>query len=93
MSYVASLPRQATATGIGGHVGRTACENSPKSITGDFDLVDLSLVLDSILLIGVLDKAAQACKCITIRNSRIVGELDAILLVWISGLSEGWDIS
>ncbi|EXA29805.1 hypothetical protein FOPG_17830 [Fusarium oxysporum f. sp. conglutinans race 2 54008] len=42
---------------------------------------------------GGLDEADRAYKCITVQDSRIVGELDAIMLVWISGLSDGWDVS
>ncbi|CZR37689.1 uncharacterized protein FPRO_07120 [Fusarium proliferatum ET1] len=39
MSYVTTLPHKPIATGSKSHVGRIACENHPKLIACDFDLI------------------------------------------------------
>ncbi|KAJ0140819.1 Riboflavin kinase [Fusarium oxysporum f. sp. albedinis] len=75
MTYTTTLPRKPIATGSESHVGRTACENPPKLITGDFDLIRAA----SLGLICMTDDLIN--RCAPLSGTEILETLDQMELL------------
>ncbi|EXK78074.1 hypothetical protein FOQG_17238 [Fusarium oxysporum f. sp. raphani 54005] len=75
MSYVTTLPRKPNATGSESHVGSTACENSPKLITGNFNLIRAA----SLGLICMTDDLIN--RCAPLSGTEILETLDQMDLL------------